>query len=379
MTTLTTLCDTIAVWLTVDEPQNPHWSPETWETFKLVCRVHGVTQLLYERLEKRDWLEPAIKVWLAEQFEANVQRLTTMQGELEAILALFAERQLPLMPLKGSILAATVYEQAGLRPMADLDLLIHPEDFAQATTLLKDLGYEQAVVHWKHTEFIKPDNRQVVSTTSEHPDNPRGLEVHRHCRETFGGPTVDLTALMWQHSRPGLLLNQPTQLPQAEVLWLHLLVHATYHLWQGKGRLIHLVDLAYLTPRLPNLSPFLTQVEARFTYPTLALLHKYFPGVVDSELLAILQTQVSPAFQRWVAGLNLVNTSYLNPQATGLYLLKALKFSEGRPGEVIRALRFAFLPDLTEISLDHPHLATSKLPWLAYFLLPWDWVKRLVR
>jgi hypothetical protein len=52
MTTLTTLCDTIAVWLTVDEPQNPHWSPETWETFKLVCRVHGVTQLLYERLEK---------------------------------------------------------------------------------------------------------------------------------------------------------------------------------------------------------------------------------------------------------------------------------------------------------------------------------------
>jgi hypothetical protein len=48
-----------------------------------------------------------------------------------------------------------------------------------------------------------------------------------------------------------------------------------------------------------------------------------------------------------------------------LYLPKALKFTEGRPREVVQALRFAFLPGLDEVALDHPQLANSKMPWLA--------------
>jgi hypothetical protein len=75
----------------------------------------------------------------------------------------------------------------------------------------------------------------------------------------------------------------------------------------------------------------------------------------------------------------LVTSSYLNPAPDGLYLTKALKFSEGRPIEVLQALRFSFLPGLDELSLDHPRLAQSKAPWLAYFLLPLDWTKRLLQ
>jgi hypothetical protein len=79
-----------------------------------------------------------------------------------------------------------------------------------------------------------------------------------------------------------------------------------------------------------------------------------------------------------VSRLDPVNSSYLNPDPVGLYLGKALRFSEGRPPEVLQALRFALLPGLTELALDHPRLAQSKAPWLAYFLLPLDWARRLV-
>jgi hypothetical protein len=289
------------------------------------------------------------------------------------------------MPLKGSILAATVYEQPGLRPMADLDLLVRPEDFERGATLLGRLGYEREVAHWKHTEFSRPENRQVVSTTSEHPDNPRKLELHPYCRESFGGPTVDLTHLMWQEATPGELLGEKAILPHPAALGLHLLVHATYHLWQGKGRLLHLVDLVELL-RQSQVGPpstngndplaLLAQVDARYTYPSLALLQRYFPGVLAEALLAEQQQRVTSAFRQWVASLNPVNTSYLNPEPAGLYLSKALKFSGGRPTEVAQALRFALLPSLEEISLDHPRLARSRVPWLAYFLLPLDWGKR---
>ena len=377
MNNLAQICHTMARWLNEPLPQNPNWSPKLWETFQFASRVHGVAPLLYEKLNGADWLDSSLKAWLAEQYAFNAQRLAKMQGELKEILALFNRHGLSILPLKGSILAEEFYKPAGLRPMADLDVLLRPEDLAMSTQLLAQLGYQQDVVHWKHLSFIKPDNRQVVSKDCEHPDNPRGLEVHLYCRESFGGPTVELTQMMWQRAYPGNLLGESTLIPDLEALWLHLLAHTSYHMWQGKGRLIHLVDLARVTPRINHPLLLLNTVEARFTYPGLVLLKKYFPAALDDALLAAQQVRVSSSFQGWAAALDLVNTSYLNPKPPGLYLVKALKFTEGRPSEVLQALRFAFLPGLEEIALDHPTLARSKIPWLAYLLLPVDWARRV--
>ncbi|MFQ5614286.1 MAG: nucleotidyltransferase family protein [Anaerolineae bacterium] len=376
---LAAVCETLAGWLNGAEPQDPAWSPKTWQTFRTASQVHGVGPLLHRRLERAAWLDPALRTWLADQYALNSRRIAKMQVELKEILALFREHRLPAMPLKGSILAATYYEDPGLRPMADLDLLVRPGDFERAAGLLAHLGYAQDVVHWKHIEFIKPDNRRVVSREGEHPDNPRGLEVHLYCRETFGGPTVDLTGTMWAGASRGTVCGEEATLSRPEALWLHLAVHATYHLWQGKGRLIHLVDLARLTPHVEDPARWLQPVDARFTYPVLAMLSAYFPTALPGSLLAAQRGRVSASFDRWARSRDLVNTSHLNPAPPGLYLLKALKLTEGRPGEVMQALRFAFLPSPAELALDHPRLAKSKAPWLAYFLLPLDWIKRVVK
>ena len=317
-------------------------------------------------------------MWLAEQAEGNARRVAKMQAELAAILALFAAHGLPAMPLKGSVLTAKYYEDAALRPMADLDILIRPQDFSHAARLLIELGYAQEVVHWKHTEFVKPDNRQAVTFEAEHPDNPRKVEIHCYCRESFGGPGVDLTDVMWKYADEGTLLGQRAIIPRPEALWLHLLVHHTYHAWQGKARLIQLIDLVTLSPHVkPEM--LLDGVDARFVYPSLSLWQRYFPNPTAETLAAAQRERVSTGFRRWVDGLDLVNTSHLNPKPAGLYLTKALKFSEGRPREVGQALRFALLPAIKELALDHPRLAQSRVPWLAYFLLPLDWVKRLRR
>jgi len=373
------ICNTIVSWLNATGSENPKWSLDEWNRFKFVCRVHGVAPLLHTKLKTSPWLNDDMQQWLVEQYHFNQQRIAKMHGELTKILALFAANNIPLMPLKGSILSTKYYDDPVCRPMADLDLLIRPDDFESAAALLNQLGYQPDVAHWKHTEFSRPDNRRVVSVECEHPDNPRKLEIHRRCRETFGGPTIDLTQLMWDNAVRGKLLGQPASLPTPEALWLHLLVHATYHLWQGKGRLIHLVDLALLTSQLDKPGTMLNSIGPRFTYPALAMLNEYFPDVIADSLLSSQRQQLSPSFQQWADGLDLVNSSHLNPDPVGLYLPKALKFTEGRPREIAQALRFAMLPGLDEIALDHPRLANSKIPWLAYFLLPVDWVKRLQR
>jgi len=377
MTTLSDLCNTLALWLAQSAADDPHWSADTWSRFKLISRVHGIAPALHVILNSSDWLDAEIKNWLAEQADLNAQRVAKMQGELAAILALLARHGLPAMPLKGSVLAARYYEDASLRPMADLDLLVRPQDFAHVGRLLTQLGYAQEVAHWKHTEFVKPDNRQAVSFEAEHPDNPRKVEVHRYCRESFGGPSIDLTEVMWAHSDEGTLWGERAIIPRPEALWLHLLVHHTYHAWQGKARLIQLVDLVKLAPHLSRPECLLDTVDARFVYPSLALWQRYFPNAEADALATAERGRVSAGFRQWVDGLDLVNTSHLNPNPPGLYLTKALKFSEGRPGEIGQALRFALLPAVEELALDHPRLAQSSVPWLAYALLPLDWLKRL--
>jgi hypothetical protein len=378
MTPLTQICETLIDWLNDTNLIAPTWSPTTWETFKFVCRVHGVAPLLHQKLNAAAWLEPLIKTWLAGQYAFNTQRVAKMQAELKDILAIFAQNNLRLMPLKGSILTAGYYDEAGLRPMADLDVLIEPAALPRSITLLEQLGYRERVAHWKHIEFIKPDNQRVISGEVEHPDNPRGLEVHLACRETFGGPTIDLTERMWENAAGGTFLGEKATIPNPGALWLHLVVHATYHLWQGRGRLIQLIDLARLAACLDNSLALLDTIDARYSYPGLALLKRYFPTSLADAVLAAQRARVSASFQAWVSRLDPVNSSYLNPAPAGLYLGKALRFTEGRPPEVLQALRFALLPGLTELALDHPRLAQSKAPWLAYFLLPFDWAKRLV-
>ena len=372
------ICDTIVQWLTENEPSEPQWSPEMWETFKLVCHVHGVASLLHETLRGSAWISDSLRDWLADQRALNRQRIALMQRELTQVLDLFAANNLPVMPLKGSILAAEFYKDPALRPMADLDLLIKPADQDNAEMLLDSLNYERTLVHWKHIELCKADNHQVVSKLCEHPDNPRKVELHLYCRESFGGPEVDLTETMWANSAKGILLGRPAILPRPEALWLHSLVHCTYHLWQGRGRLISLVDLAKLSPHVRGEHPLLTTIDARYTYPGLAMLKKYFPPAVDDSLLAAQWERVSPGFRAWTASLDLLNTSYLDARPSQPYFLKALKFAEGRPQEVRQAIRFSFLPKPDEIALDHPKLARSRVPWIAYLLLPLDWARRIL-
>ncbi len=371
---LNIVCNSLIKWL--NEKQAPSFDENDpfWAAFKVASRVHGVAPLLYKSVELE--VDHPIQPWLASQYSWNTQRIDRMKSELTVILSCFVENNVAIIPLKGTLLIDLIYEAAGMRPMADLDLLIHPADMEKAQSLLEGLGYRADVVHWKHTEFIKPNNQDVVSAEVEHPDNPRGLEIHTFCRESFGGIIVDLTNYMWETAKPGKLLGVTTLLPSLELLWLHLIVHATYHFWQGKGRLIQLVDLARLTPRLANLEITLGLVDPRFTYPALVLLNKYFPQTIDRYLIDDQQRNLSPKFLDWADNLNLVNASHLNPHPPGPYLIKALNFSEGRLKESLQALRFAFIPSLNEISLDHPWVAKSKFPWLAYFLLPIDWLRR---
>ena len=75
-----------------------------------------------------------------------------LSAELTNILSAFSQNGIAAMPLKGTVLAEVLYGNPALRPMVDMDILVHPEEISLAQSLLAKLGYKQVDPwpYWDH-------------------------------------------------------------------------------------------------------------------------------------------------------------------------------------------------------------------------------------
>jgi Uncharacterised nucleotidyltransferase len=102
-----------------------------WPTLLEQAQIHRLLPLLHESLSNAHmevpafFKEAAIAQWASSQILA---------AALESTLALLAE--IEVMPLKGPVLAESLYGDIALRPSDDLDLLVRREDFARAESIL---------------------------------------------------------------------------------------------------------------------------------------------------------------------------------------------------------------------------------------------------
>lgn len=62
-------------------------------------------------------------------------------NELDKILNSFEKEEIDVISLKGAYIAKEYYPDSSLRPMADLDLLIRPEDMKRAGNSIEKMGY----------------------------------------------------------------------------------------------------------------------------------------------------------------------------------------------------------------------------------------------
>ena len=69
--------------------------------------------------------------------------MLTLCGEMEQVSKLFTENHIPLLFLKGPVIAADIYGDISLRTSKDLDILISITHVEKAEKLLLSLGYEK--------------------------------------------------------------------------------------------------------------------------------------------------------------------------------------------------------------------------------------------
>src|SRR5262245_35077635 len=177
---------------------------------------------------------------LAERFRRD--RLTTVAHNLvlgqaaeECVRALGADG-VPTIVLKGLAYAASIYPEAGTRPMADVDLLVPNEERRKAFAVLDRLGFEPRAAA---PGFDDADYHEVAWTRA-------GVEIDLHLGlAPFARCDIDYRAV-WDAAAPLRLGSTDARALRSDhAAVLHALHMAIDHFG---GAAIYLVDLIRLLP-----------------------------------------------------------------------------------------------------------------------------------
>ena len=116
-----------------------------WDELVSLSSTHGVLPLLHRHLANAAWPARPIPVAAAATFRAMAERIAQrglfLADELAALLRVFDEHQLRVVPLKGPILARQLYGSPAMRPVNDIDLLVAEGDVPRVSELLAERGY----------------------------------------------------------------------------------------------------------------------------------------------------------------------------------------------------------------------------------------------
>ena len=230
-----------------------------WDYVLKAASLHGIMPLLHRHLSAlgEAAIPPAILARLRNDYQANARRNLTLSVDLIRLLRLLKEHEIPVVPLKGPVLAASVYGDLALRQFGDLDVLLHERDIARAKDLLVSHGYrpalemtpaQESATLRHHCEYLLvSDNGNVI------------VELHWRIIPTWFPFPLNGDHLM---TRLGETSLGGTTVPtvEPEDLLLIICVHSTKHLWT---KLSWICDVAEVVRANENLDWELLMSRAR--------------------------------------------------------------------------------------------------------------------
>jgi hypothetical protein len=173
----------------------------------------------------------------------STARHLRLSGELAGLLRAFGRERLPLIPLKGPVLAETIYPHPAVRPYTDLDILVRRADFERVDGVLQRLGC-RAVAEPHAFRFDAPYDGASLY------EGPSGTFIDVHCSllsEAGYGWNEAAAESVWRRAVSIRVAGEPGIGLCREDLLLYLAMHVSVH--HGGAGLLWLYDLFLLVHR----------------------------------------------------------------------------------------------------------------------------------
>jgi hypothetical protein len=123
--------------------------PLDWERLWAQGHLHDVLPLITASLRALAGRAAIPDDWMARaqrRFYATLLHNTALADELVRVCTALEAVGVAALPVKGVVLAETLYGNLALRPAADLDVLVRPSALPAAREVLRALGFTQRVV-----------------------------------------------------------------------------------------------------------------------------------------------------------------------------------------------------------------------------------------
>ena len=200
-------------------------SPEHWRALLALATKQRVIPLLWHRLRQKG-LDKVVPVEVAEALRETSRRNALQNlryyGELRLLLAALKPEGIPLILLKGIVLADAVYGNIGLREMNDIDVLVRPADLKRVSDILAGMGYTP----------LKPICTDTTIQTHHHlprmvKNGQAAFEIHWNLTSPGENHTIAPGGL-WERAVPVKVAGCEALTLAPEDLLLHICFHTSY-------------------------------------------------------------------------------------------------------------------------------------------------------
>ena len=240
------------------------WQQIDWPRALKLARFHGLSCWLAEYIKEQAKVAPeavppeVIKKLTQQQRKQLVSYLYTEQQKCELITTL-QDSGIRFALLKGVAIAKPLYKERWYyRTVADVDILIDPEQLEQAFDKLKAIGYADV----SKTPLTEPTFKHIakyhkklndIEHSLQFPNRKLTLDVHWKIRREFLFPISyqGLFNSLVQDSAAGFRLAQPLE-------FIHLCVNGMNDGWR---KLKAVVDIYYYAENITDWSPIKETAE----------------------------------------------------------------------------------------------------------------------
>lgn len=222
-----------------NKPLNPGFVElADWHAFAQYAQRRGLAGLILQGINRHGLsISKEIRVALSASATRVAAENLHMLHETERIVRAFDDRGVPVMLLKGAALQLGVYPTTDLRPMSDIDLLVHEHDAGQALHILDELGCRRGFSLLRDDFFPKFHYEVEVIVPSVRPVR---IDLHARPFRPLRFSRIIRDDAFWTGALHAPIGTTTALIPRPETNFIHLAAHAAFH---GFSRLIWLYDI----------------------------------------------------------------------------------------------------------------------------------------
>ena len=304
---------------------------------------HGLLPLLNLHLGEAapDLVPPPVMAELRARAAETARESLRLTSALLRLLERMEGAGVRALPYKGPVLAVVAYGSVGLRPFADLDVLVPPAELDRAAGVLQAEGYRP---RYHFTPRQNAAFRRVDGDYPwEHPETGVLVELHARASSERFGVSLETEAL-WARAGRVPLGGRSVPAPAPEDHLLVLAVHGCKHRWERLEWICGVAEL--LRAGEPAWELLLARARELGAERMLLLALALARGLLDAPLPPAVSARAAADPGVTTLAAEVTARLFAAPDAapTAGNLLFNLRAQQGWPGRLRYAARWLVLP-----------------------------------